>query len=115
MTIEGHEISPWSIRGIQQDIKDTAKTLAAQEGATLGDWLTHLILNEVREKKGDTLAPCSLQAAKLEKELNRVEVRVQKLLKEAASNLEPLIYRVIALEKAHTEEEPPYILTEEVE
>ena len=109
------EISPWSIRGIQQDIKEAAKARASQEGATLGDWLTHLILHEVRERKGENHAPCSLQASKLEKELNRVEVRMQKLLKEAAFNLEPLIHRVIALEKKHLEEEPPFVLTEEVE
>lgn len=108
------EKSPWSIRGIQQDVKDTAKTLATKEGANLGDWLSHLIMNEANSRKGTGQAPCSLQASKFEKELSRVEGRVHKLLKEAAFNLEPIILKIIELETAKIQEEPPYILTDEV-
>ena len=111
---ESPEISPWSIRGIHQEVKETAKTLAAKEGANLGDWLSHLIMNEANTRTGNSRPPCSLQMSKFEKELSRVEGRMHKLLKEAAFNLEPIVHKIIDLETAGSQEEPPYILTDEV-
>lgn len=51
------QISPWSVKGVPYQDRETAKALARQAGLPLGGWLSQLI----REANGATAAQETLQ------------------------------------------------------
>jgi localization factor PodJL len=44
---------PWSVKGIEPDVREAAKQAARRSGMTLGEWLNSTILGQAEEAQDE--------------------------------------------------------------
>jgi localization factor PodJL len=86
---------PWSVKGVQPELREVAKTAARRSGMTLGEWLNSAI-NEQADDKADMQVPAKVSRSRISTHP----------IERAATKLEDIAEQLAQLARRETETRP---------